>query len=91
MNKNECKKYIRRAFKKLISDNKSISISNMEMEMKKIINEQMEEYISYTKIAIHNMKFTANTEITLKDIFDEIDILPKIYSRKNGILRAKQL
>ena len=91
MDKNECKKYIRRAFKKLISDNKSISISNMEMEMKKIINEQMEEYISYTKIAIHNMKFTANTEITLKDIFDEIDILPKIYSRKVAILRAKQL
>ena len=51
----------------------------------------MEEYISYTKIAIHNMKFTANTEITLKDIFDEIDILPKIYSRKVAILRAKQL
>ena len=91
MNKLECKRYIKIAYKNLINYNRNISISNIESEMKKVISEQMEEYIAYTKIAVRNMKNSGNLEISLKDILEEIDILLKIYTKDYAINEAKKL
>lgn len=91
MNKQECKKYFRKAYKKLIERNKNLSEENIEMEMKSIINEQMNEYIAYSKIAVNNMKNSGNIEITLKDLLSQIDILPKIYSKEQAINTANKL
>ena len=91
MNKQECKKYLRKAYKKLIERNKNLSEENIEMEMKSIINEQMNEYIAYSKIAVNNMKNSGNIEITLKDLLSQIDILPKIYSKEQAINTANKL
>lgn len=91
MNKQECKRYFRKAYKKLIEHNKNLSEENIEMEMKSIINEQMNEYIAYSKIAVNNMKSSGNIEITLKDLLSQIDILPKIYSKEQAINTANKL
>lgn len=91
MNKLECKKYIRRAYKKLIAKNKSITPKNIEDEMIRVINEQAKEYIAYTKIAVNNMQNSANTVITLNDLCGEIDVLPRIYTIFNAINIANKL
>jgi hypothetical protein len=51
----------------------------------------MNEYIAYTKITIKNMKKSGNLNITLKDILEEIDILPKLLSIDDAISTAKKL
>lgn len=91
MNKQECKKYIRKAYKKIIDFNKSLNEQNMEHEMRNVLNEQIEEYIAYSKIAVHNMKHSGNIEITLKDLLSQIDILPKIYPKFDAINASKKL
>ena len=55
MNKQDCKKYIKRAYKNLINSNKEITPDNMEKEMIKEIKKQGSEYIAYSKIAVSNM------------------------------------
>lgn len=52
MNKNECKKYIKRASKSLEYQNKNINYENLEIEMKKEINKEVKLYITYGKVAI---------------------------------------
>ena len=87
MNKQDCKKYIKRAYKNLINSNKEITPDNMEKEMIKEIKKQGSEYIAYSKIAVSNMLNSANSLITLNDLLEEIDVLVKIYShtpRLNG-------
>ena len=79
MNKQECKKYIKRAYKNLINSNKEITPDNMEKEMIKEIKKQGSEYIAYSKIAVSNMLNSANSLITLNDLLEEIDVLVKIY------------
>ncbi len=91
MNKQECKKYFRRAYKRLITNNKPISISNIENEMNNVIDTQKEEYIAYSKIAVHNMQKSGNAEIRLKDLLSQIDILPQIFKRETAINKAKIL
>ncbi len=91
MNKQECKKYLKRAYKRLIDLNKPLSEENIEHEMKNVVKEQMTEYIAYSKLAVHNMKNTGNLEITLKDILAQIDILPTIYSKYDAINAANKL
>ncbi len=91
MNKKECKKYVRRAYKRLIEVNKSLDEENIEQEMKNVLEEQMKEYIAYSKIAVRNMKNSGNIEITLKDILAQIDILPKIYPKYKAIDIANKL
>ena len=91
MNKQECKKYFRRAYKRLITNNKPISISNIENEMNNVIDTQKEEYIAYSKIAIHNMQKSGNVEIGLKDLLSQIDILPRIFKREIAINKANTL
>ena len=79
MNKQDCKKYIKRAYKNLIDSNKEITPDNMEKEMIKEIKKQGSEYIAYSKIAVSNMLNSANSLITLNDLLEEIDVLVKIY------------
>ena len=79
MNKQDCKKYIKRAYKNLINSNKEITPDNMEKEMIKEIKKQGSEYIAYSKIAVSNMLNSANSLITLNDLLEEIDVLVKIY------------
>ena len=83
MNKQECKKYMRKAYKRVINSNKTLSEENIEIEMKNVLNEEIMEYITYSKIAVHNMIKSGNLKITLKDILAQIDILPTIYSKYN--------
>lgn len=91
VNKKECKKYVRKAYKRIIKLNKTINEENIEHEMKKVLEEEITEYIAYSKIAVHNMKKSGNLEITLKDILSEIDILPIIYPKYNAINMANKL
>lgn len=91
MNKQECKKYIRKAYKRLISSNKTLNEKNIELEMKNVLNEEIMEYIAYSKIAVHNMRKSGNLKITLKDILAQIDILPTIYSKYNAVNVANKL
>ncbi len=91
MNKKECKKYVRRAYKRLVELNKSLDEENIEQEMKNVLEEQMKEYIAYSKIAVRNMNNSGNLEITLKDILAQIDILPKIYPKYKAIDIANKL
>lgn len=91
MNKQECKKYIRKAYKRLLDLNKTLNEENIEQEMKNVLEEQMEEYIAYSKISVWNMKNSGNLEITLKDILAEIDILPTIYPKYKAIEMANKL
>ena len=79
MNKQDCKKYIKRAYKNLINSNKEITPDNTEKEMIKEIKKQGSEYIAYSKIAVSNMLNSANSLITLNDLLEEIDVLVKIY------------
>lgn len=79
MNKQDCKKYIKRAYKNLINSNKEITPDNMEKEMIKEIKKQGSEYIAYSKIAVSNMLNSTNSLITLNDLLEEIDVLVKIY------------
>ena len=92
MNKTICKKYIKKAYSQLIRYNKSITEKHIEEEMKDVINEDMKEYIAYSKIAVNNMKNSCLFEkIKLKDLLDEIDILPKIYTKVAAIEKARKL
>lgn len=85
MNKTECKKYLRRGYKKAIAHKKSITPKNIEDEMRNAMKEEAEGYIAYSKIAVRNMQECANDIITLKDLMNEIDILPTIYSERTAI------
>lgn len=91
MNKQECKKYLKRAYKKIKEHNKNLDIENIEFEMEMVVREQINEYIAYSKIAVYNMIKSGNIEITLKDLLSEIDILPTIYSKEKAIEIAKKL
>lgn len=91
MNKQECKKYFKRAYKRIMEHNKSLNTTNIEYEMENVTKEQMTEYIAYSKIAIYNMQNSGNLEIKLKDLLSQIDILPKIYSKDQAINTANKL
>lgn len=91
MNKTECKKYLRKAYKNVIAHNKSITPKNIEDEMKNVIEEQGIEYIAFAKIAVDNMKNCANDVIKIEDLVAEIDALTRIYSEYHAIEKAKNL
>lgn len=90
MNKNECKKYIKRAYYRMFSQNKSMTVGNLEIEMKKVINDEADTYIAYGKIAIHNLNKSA-TEITAKELECQIDVIPKIYTKSQVIEKTKKM
>ena len=83
MNKADCKKQLKKAYKQVIAQNKEITTNSIEEEMKKVMQEQMLEYIAYSKLA--------NEFITLKHLLEEIDILPKIYTKIKAIQISENL
>ena len=91
MNKNKCKKYLRKAYKKVIAHNKSITPKNIEDEMKSVIAEDGLKYIAFAKIAVYNMQNCANDVIKIEDLVAEIDCLTRIYSEYHAIEKAKSL
>lgn len=91
MNKIECKKILKKAYRQVIAHDKSITPSSIEEEIKVVINEHSLEYIAYSKLAINNMQHSANDTITLKDLLAEIDILPRIYTKRLAIEKSKNI
>lgn len=91
LNKTECKKYLRRAYKQMTEHNKSVTPKNIENEMKEVIKQQSEEYIAFAKIAVDNMRTSANGFISIEDLINEIDVLPRIYTKLEAIEKAKSL
>lgn len=90
MNKVECKKYIRRAFRKMKNQNKSMIPQNLAIEMERAIKEETSIYIAYGKIAMHLLSKSA-TQITAKQLASEVDVIPTIYSNSEIILKSKNL
>ena len=91
MDKNDCKKYLKRAYRYIKENKEKLNVKNIEYYMKKVTDEQMKEYISYSKIAMNNLANSGNIEITLKDLLGEIDILPRIYTKEDAIFTANRL
>lgn len=91
MDKKECKKYLARSYRKILKSKKNLSTSNIEIEMKNVMNEQILEYIAYSKIAVNNIQKSGNLKVKLKDILSQIDILPQIYSKEFAIKKANKL
>ena len=91
MNKVECKKYLRKAYKKVMEHNKNITPKNIEDEMKKAMEEECIEYIAFAKIAVNNMQTSANDVIKKADLVAEIDALTRIYTKYYAIEMAKNL
>ena len=91
MNKADCKKQLKKAYKQVIAQNKEITTKSIEEEMKKVMQEQMLEYIAYSKLAVSTLKNSANEVITLKHLLEEIDILPKIYTKIKAIQISENL
>lgn len=91
LNKIECKKYLRRAYKQVIAHNKSITPKNIEDEMREVIKQQSKEYIAFAKIAVDNMQISGNGIITMEDLMSEIDVLPRIYTKMEAIEKAQNI
>lgn len=90
MNKNECKKYIKKAFNNIKAQNKSITINNLENEMLNLINEDRELYIAYGKMALYTLLNSASF-ITDKDLEKEVDVLKIIYKDNKILEKASNL
>ena len=90
MNKTECKKYLRRAFNNIKRQNKSITIENLEIEMRKQINKDAETYIDCGKIALNNLLNSAN-DISAADLSEQIDVVTQIYDERQLIIQASKL
>ena len=90
MNKNECKKYIRRAFSNLKVQSKEISTKNLSFEMDKIINQEKQVYIAYAKMGLYLINNSAN-EITANEIIKENDVIPRIYSLEDVLNKTNTL
>lgn len=91
MNRQECKKYLRKAFKRLKMQKKSINPQNIAYELVDVSENQMMIYIAYSKIAVNNMINSGNTEICIEDLLAQIDILPEIYPIGKAIEVANKL
>ena len=91
MNKQECKKYLKRAYKKLIENKENMNVKNIENNMKLVLEQQASEYIAYSKIAVNNMLNSGNIEITLEDLLAQIDVLPKVYTKCDAIKASNNL
>ena len=90
MNRNECKKYIKRAYSRLLFQNKTMNPENLAIEMEREIKEESKLYTAYAKLAMHNLNKSAS-EITANQLVAQIDIIPKIYSQADVIVRTQKL
>ena len=84
MNKQECKKYLKRAYYSLIKQSKSMTPENIEIAMKN----ESEIYIAYAKLAMHNLNNSA-TVITANQLAAQIDIIPRIYKQQDVVEKSK--
>ena len=90
MNKNECKKYIKKAFNSIEAQNKPRTIHNLEKLMKYKINRETELYIAYSKIALYTL-LNSGTDVNLENLFKELEVIPKIYNEIDAIKAAEKL
>lgn len=90
MNKTECKRYIKKAYMQLLSKRKDINIENIKLEMLKVMHSELNEYIAYMKIGMHNLQRSAN-DISVYDLMAQIDVIPEIYSKEDLIFKADKL
>ena len=88
MNKQECKKYLKRAYKKLIENKENMNVKNIENNMKLVLEQQASEYIAYSKIAVNNMLNELDNETASDDMANLISetLINKIFDEvKNSI------
>lgn len=90
MNKNECKKYVKRAYSQMAFQSKSMTPENIAIEMEKQINNESKVYIAYAKLAMHNLNKSAS-KTTAKQLAAQIDIIPQIYNELEVIMKSKTL
>lgn len=90
MNKQECKKYIKRAYYRLIKQSKSMTPENIAIAMKNEIDYESEIYIAYAKLAMHNLNNSA-TVITAKQLAAQIDVIPRIYKQQEVAGKFKNI
>lgn len=90
MNKNECKKYIKRAYTRMLVESKEMTPRNIAIEMEKEIKDESKVYIAYAKLAMHNLNKSAS-EITSKQLKEQIDVIPNIYSKIEVLSKAEKL
>lgn len=90
MNKQECKKYLKRAFNRLKEQNKSLTIENLKIEMQKEIDAESEIYIAYSKMALYTL-LNSDTDINVKQLLAEIDAITQIYSEYEIILKSNNI
>lgn len=88
MNKQECKKYLKRAYYSLIKQSKSMTPENIAIAMKNEIDYESEIYIAYAKLAMHNLNNSA-TVITANQLAAQIDIIPRIYKQQDVVEKSK--
>ena len=77
MNKQECKKYIKKAYKRLMEHNKTLNEENIEYEMKNVLKEQIFILNMKQLILQINYNFFSTSHI----LYYFIRCL-KVYSRK---------
>lgn len=90
MNKSECKKYIKKAYNNIKEQNKSITLNNLENEMKKELNNDCKIYIAYSKMALYTLLKSA-TDITVKELSNEIDVIVRLYDKDCIINKTKNI
>lgn len=90
MNKQECKKYLKRAYYRLIKQSKSMTPENIAIAMKNEIDYENEIYIAYAKLAMHNLNNSA-TVITAKQLVSQIDVIPRIYKQQDIVKKLKNI
>lgn len=90
MNKNECKKYIRKSYEKLINQSLTMNPENLANEMEKVIKNESRIYIAYAKLAMHHLNKSA-TDITAKQLLAQIDVISKIYDQTDILLKAENI
>ena len=58
--------------------------------MLKVMHSELNEYIAYMKIGMHNLQRSAN-DISVYDLMAQIDVIPDIYSKEDLIFKANKL
>lgn len=90
MNKTELKKYIKRAYARMKYQSKTMTPENIAIEMDREIKNESKIYIAYAKLAMHNLNKSAS-KVTAKQLADQIDVIPNVYSQIDVMLKAKKL
>lgn len=90
MDKYQCKKYIKKAYCNIKEQNKTLTIENLEKEIRRQIEKDAGIYIDCAKIALNNLSHSAN-DISEKDLIGQVDVILKIYDERQIILKANKL